>query len=104
MMVARRPETKTMGTPTGFLDHDRVAAPPRDAAARIADWNEIDAVGLIDKSGRLQWASRATASSTYAKDQPPAPEPQRTAELLRRVRRLEELARELRKELEEMKK
>jgi hypothetical protein len=73
-------------------------------SARIADWNEIDAVGLIDKSGRLQWASRATASSTYAKDQPPAPEPQRTAELLRRVRRLEELARELRKELEEMKK
>jgi len=32
----------------------------------FAGWNEIDAVGLVDEFGRTQWASGATASSTYA--------------------------------------
>jgi len=73
-------------------------------SAGIAGWNEIDAVGLIDASGRLQWAGRATASSTYATGQPPVPEGRPTAELMRRMERLEEMARELRKELEELKK
>jgi hypothetical protein len=33
---------------------------------RVAGWNEIDAVGLIDDAGKTSWASSATASSTYA--------------------------------------
>lgn len=32
---------------------------------RVAGWNEIDAVGLIDKAGKVHWAVRATASSVY---------------------------------------
>jgi hypothetical protein len=33
---------------------------------RVRGWNEIDAVGLVDESGRTQWASDAKASSTFA--------------------------------------
>ncbi|MCC2669251.1 MAG: blaR0 [Armatimonadetes bacterium] len=36
------------------------------ASARVPGWNEIDAVGIIDSIGRTHWATRATASSTYA--------------------------------------
>lgn len=36
----------------------------------VKGWNEIDAVGLVDKAGRIFWAVGATASSTYAT--PPA--------------------------------
>jgi len=32
----------------------------------IQGWNEIDAVGLVDKAGKTQWAIAAQASSTYA--------------------------------------
>jgi len=102
-------------------------------SARVAGWNEIDAVGLIDDSGRLQWAGGATASSTYATDPPPVPAARRavearrlgeiltggnelqrreavseshkpTEELTRRVKRLEEMVRKLHKELDELKK
>lgn len=31
----------------------------------VPGWNEIDAVGLRDASGRVQWAEAATASSAY---------------------------------------
>jgi hypothetical protein len=34
--------------------------------ARVPGWNEIDAVELIGKDGSHQWASGASASSTYA--------------------------------------
>jgi hypothetical protein len=34
--------------------------------ARVQGWNEIDAVELVGKDGKRQWASRASASSTYA--------------------------------------
>jgi tetratricopeptide (TPR) repeat protein len=34
----------------------------------IPGWNEVDAVGLIDESGRTQWAMQATASSRFAED------------------------------------
>jgi len=34
--------------------------------ALVQGWNEIDAVRLVAKDGAGQWASRATASSTYA--------------------------------------
>lgn len=36
------------------------------ASSRIAGWNEIDAVGLRVASGKVHWASAATASTTYA--------------------------------------
>ncbi len=36
------------------------------SSAGVPGWNEIDAVGLVDVAGRLQWASAASASSTYA--------------------------------------
>jgi hypothetical protein len=32
----------------------------------VAGWNEIDAVGLVDASGKTHWATGASASSTYA--------------------------------------
>lgn len=33
---------------------------------RVAGWNEIDAVGLVDPTGTTHWATGARASSTYA--------------------------------------
>jgi hypothetical protein len=38
---------------------------------RVRGWNEIDAVGLVDESGKTHWATAAEASSTSAdgKDQ-----------------------------------
>ena len=43
---------------------------------RVQGWNEIDAVELVGEDGSRQWASSATASSTYAeKAVAPAPEP-----------------------------
>jgi hypothetical protein len=33
---------------------------------RVPGWNEIDAVGLIDKKGQIHWAQSAKGSSTYA--------------------------------------
>ena len=38
------------------------------ASEAHAGWNEIDAVGLIDKKGTRQWASKAWASSSYGKN------------------------------------
>lgn len=35
------------------------------ASEQVAGWNEIDAVQLEDNAGGLQWASGASASSTY---------------------------------------
>ena len=35
----------------------------------VPGWNEIDAVGLVDTSGTVHWATGATASSTHADDQ-----------------------------------
>jgi len=35
-------------------------------STRVPGWNEIDAVGLIDQMGKTHWATRATASTTYA--------------------------------------
>jgi hypothetical protein len=33
---------------------------------RVPGWNEIDAVGLVDANGTVQWAQSVRASSTYA--------------------------------------
>lgn len=37
------------------------------ASDKVPGWNEIDAVGLISDQGQTQWATRVTASSTYAR-------------------------------------
>jgi len=36
------------------------------ASKEVKGWNEIDAVGLVDKSGKTHWAVNAEASSTFA--------------------------------------
>ena len=46
------------------------------------DWNEIDAVGLIDSAGNKQWVSWAEASSTYASGEMAAYKYRRVFELL----------------------
>jgi hypothetical protein len=33
---------------------------------RVPGWNEIDAVELVGRDGSRQWASKASASSSYA--------------------------------------
>ena len=38
----------------------------------VRGWNEIDAVGLVSKAGDVQWARRATASSSYGAPTPSA--------------------------------
>jgi hypothetical protein len=35
-------------------------------STEVPGWNEIDAVGLLDAAGKLQWATKAEASSSYA--------------------------------------
>ena len=37
---------------------------------RVPGWNEIDAVGLVDKTDQTQWAVAAKASSSYAEQAP----------------------------------
>lgn len=37
------------------------------ASDKVPGWNEIDAVGLISDQGLTQWATRVSASSTYAR-------------------------------------
>ena len=32
---------------------------------RVPDWNEIDAVGLVDAEGTVTWAAKAYASSSF---------------------------------------
>ncbi len=41
------------------------------ASTKVAGWNEIDAVALVDNKGGRQWAMYANASSTYASGEPP---------------------------------
>src|SRR5262245_18568992 len=51
------------------------------ASKDVPGWNQIDAVGLRDKDGKMHWATSADASSTYAPPfdstprivEPPAP-------------------------------
>jgi hypothetical protein len=47
----------------------------RFASELVPGWNEIDAVGLRDDKGKVHWASRASASSTYADAVAPAQAP-----------------------------
>jgi hypothetical protein len=73
-------------------------------------WNEIDAVGIRDKSKKMHWAVAADASSTYAQPYPeggalaadfPVGVP---AAAMRRIQKLEDEVRELKAALEELKK
>ncbi len=45
------------------------------ASTRVAGWNEIDAVGLVDENGTTHWAAKAWASSSYAGPVAPVPPP-----------------------------
>src|SRR3989338_10601381 len=40
-------------------------------STEVQGWNEIDAVGLEDKDGKIYWAAHAEASSSYAEPIPP---------------------------------
>lgn len=48
------------------LDHPITAVRLFLHSPQVKGWNEIDAVGLLDSEGKIQWAARAEASSTYA--------------------------------------
>jgi hypothetical protein len=41
------------------------------ASDKVAGWNEVDAVALVDNTGTKQWARRVEASSTYASGRGP---------------------------------
>ena len=79
-------------------------------SAAVPGWNEIDAVGLIDSAGNTQWASGATASSTYADriEQNVNGEMTGTIDLIlsgtpeERGRQLEEEVRRLQQEIEQL--
>jgi hypothetical protein len=43
-------------------------------SAKVPGWNEIDAVGLVDRNGDVQWAAHCKASSVYGQTAPPATE------------------------------
>ncbi len=49
---------------------------------RVTGWNEIDAVQLVGRDGAEQWASGASASSTYASKGAPAEQVAPTVENL----------------------
>ena len=68
------------------------------ASNAVPGWNEIDAVGIVDISGKTHWAVVATASSTFAEQQPArfVVEPDR-------LERLESEVRQLRNELRQVK-
>jgi hypothetical protein len=38
----------------------------------VRSWNEIDAVGLVDEKGQVQWAAECTASTTFGQPAPTA--------------------------------
>lgn len=67
-------------------------------SAGVAGWNEIDAVGIRDKAKKTYWAMACEASTTYASAFPAA----NPTDL--RIQSLEEEIRELRQELEALKK
>jgi hypothetical protein len=67
------------------------------ASKEVTGWNEIDAVGLRDTSGKVHWATAAEASSTYAQMVMPPDD----TDL--RLDRLEAEVRELKASLQEIK-
>ncbi len=67
----------------------------------VQGWNEIDAVGLVDSSGKTQWATAAEASSTYAQETAPDTTDQGLTE--QRLKSLEKEVQELKEEVEKLK-
>jgi hypothetical protein len=67
-------------------------------------WHEIDAVGLRDKDKKMHWAVAAEASSTWARQQPGAPDVDKEEITEDRIRRLEDEVLQLRKLVEELRK
>jgi beta-lactamase regulating signal transducer with metallopeptidase domain len=66
----------------------------------VPGWNEVDAVGLREASGKVHWATAADASSTYAQlVAQPVPLPnateQRLDKLEKEVRELKEMVKQL---------
>ena len=61
--VAAKARVLQINLPVGF-DVERVKL--YLACDQVKGWNEIDAVGLRDDKGKVHWAARATASTTYA--------------------------------------
>ena len=41
-----------MGKPTGFMEYTREAAPYRDPASRLGDWNEFVQLPVVDDLAR----------------------------------------------------
>ncbi len=74
------------------------------ASTKVPGWNEIDAVGLKDDKGKVQWATSAHASSTFAEPARPVAPPPVSMIQEERIRKLEEEVRQLKMMLEEMKK
>lgn len=65
----------------------------------VSGWNEIDAVGLQNADGKVQWARAVDASSTYAEQgEPPAAQA-----LQERIVQLQEEAARLKRELQQLK-
>lgn len=73
----------------------------------VDGWNEVDAVGLLDASGKTYWATAVEASSTYAQqtfiEVMPNPTEQRLARLEEEVRQLKAAIEELKKLLKKEK-
>jgi hypothetical protein len=67
-------------------------------SSKVPGYNEIDAVGLVDASGKVHWATACEASSTFGVAQTrPAPAPlAKPDETKVRIQKLEEELRELR--------
>lgn len=68
------------------------------ASKAVPGWNEIDAVGLVDRAGKEHWASSAEASSTYAMEPARTESPQDVQHLEDQVDRLEQEVRRLKAE------
>src|SRR5262249_60347822 len=82
------------------------------ASKDVPGWNEIDAVGMRDKDGKMHWATSADASSTYAPPFETTPRIARTtlapAAIMRqqemRIKKLEDEVGALKTLVEELKK
>ncbi len=75
------------------------------ASRDVANWNEIDAVGLRDTEKKVQWATAADASTTYASGAfaAPAPVPAMPDRFEQRFSRLERELQELKAQNAELK-
>ena len=76
------------------------------ASRDVPGWNEIDAIGLRDKDGKMHWATAVDASTTYAPpfDAIPRPAPPAVVNVYEtRIRKLEQEITELKAVVEMLK-